>query len=134
MPLPALLIDSLFARLTVRYGAVWTRMWEGLDMAAVKADWAECLAGFERRPRSIEYALDNLPIDRPPNAAQFARLCGSAPVVYDMAQLSRSKPSEEEKRRVSALLRQTRDRLTAHVRPGNGRLGKGKGTNKGKAS
>jgi hypothetical protein len=49
-PLPSEWVDRLFSRIAVRYGADWLRMWEGLDMAAVKADWAETLAGLAGPP------------------------------------------------------------------------------------
>lgn len=78
-PLPPVWVDSLFARIQVRYGAAWVRMWEGIDMAAVKADWAEELGGFAARPDAIKHALGNLPTDRPPTVAQFRALCIASP-------------------------------------------------------
>lgn len=75
MQLPALWVDSLFARLQVRYGAPWTSLWAGLDLAIVKADWADELGAFHDCPEAIKHALANLPADRPPNGAQFKLLC-----------------------------------------------------------
>lgn len=75
MQLPSAWVDSLFARLQVRYGAPWTNLWAGLDLAAVKADWADELGAFHDCPEAIKHALSNLPADRPPNAAQFKMLC-----------------------------------------------------------
>jgi len=51
--LPEAWVDSLFARLAARYGAAWLRMWDGIPLDAVKADWAAELAGFAKalRPR-----------------------------------------------------------------------------------
>lgn len=72
-------VEKIHARLLVRYGAAWIRMWEGIDPAAVQADWAEELAGFEANPTAIKYALDNLPPDRPPTVAQFKALCINRP-------------------------------------------------------
>jgi hypothetical protein len=79
MPLPDSWVDSLFARLQVRYGSAWTNLWQGIDPAAVKADWAEELAGFESNPAAIKHALDNLPPDRPPMSARFKALCLNRP-------------------------------------------------------
>lgn len=75
MQLPDSWVDSLFARLQVRYGDAWTRKWEGVDIAAVKVDWAEELGGFANAPDAIKYGLAHLPRDWPPTAGQFAALC-----------------------------------------------------------
>lgn len=77
MSLPDSWVESLFKRLAVRYGAAWLRMWEGVDVAAIKADWADVLGGFQ--PEDIRFALNHLPADRPPNAMQFRDLCRRAP-------------------------------------------------------
>jgi len=79
MSLPASWVESLFARLTIRYGAGFMRQYADLDPAAVKADWASVLAGFAGHPESIRYALDNLPADKPPNAMQFRAICNGGP-------------------------------------------------------
>jgi hypothetical protein len=75
--LPKQSVDQIFARLLVRYGAAWIRMWDDIDMEAVKADWAEVLGNCSRE--SIHHALDHLPDGRPPNAMQFRDLCAAAP-------------------------------------------------------
>ena len=49
-------VDFIFARLTARYGDDWTRKWEGIDAAAIKADWAQVLAGVH--VSAIVYALE----------------------------------------------------------------------------
>lgn len=73
-------VDVLFSRLHVRYGAAWLAKWDGIDADAVKADWHEQLATiFERNPKAIAYALQNLPTGFPPNSDQFARLCTQQP-------------------------------------------------------
>lgn len=72
-------IDRLFARLLIRYGAQWLRMWEGIDMDAVKAEWAEELAGYATNLNAIGYGLDHLPADFPPNIAQFKAICNRRP-------------------------------------------------------
>lgn len=79
MSLPLEWIDSLFARMSVRYGAAWSRMYEGLDVSVVKADWARELAPYANDPDPIKYALDNLPTDWPPNVAQFKAICLNRP-------------------------------------------------------
>lgn len=73
MSLPASWVEEIFTRLTLRYGAAFQRQYADLDLSAVKADWADCLACFTIHPRAIAYALDNLP-DRAPNAGQFKAL------------------------------------------------------------
>lgn len=65
-------VDQIFARMLVRYGAAWLRMWDDIDMDAVKADWAETLHGFGAE--TIKHGLDYLP-ERPPNALQFRDIC-----------------------------------------------------------
>lgn len=81
MQLPDSWVDALFARLQVRYGAAWTRMWEGLDITAVKADWSEELGGYANAPEAIKHALAHLPPDRPPTVGQFLVLCQRVPEV-----------------------------------------------------
>lgn len=78
MSLPAAWVDALFHRLAVRYGASFSRQWEGLDMAAIKADWAEELGYYAEHPQAIAGALRELPTDFPPNAMQFRALCAKA--------------------------------------------------------
>lgn len=77
MSLPASWVELLFERLAVRYGHDFLRRWEGLDMAAVKADWAAELSGFSGD--DITYALRHMPAERPPTCAQFRDLCRKAP-------------------------------------------------------
>ena len=82
MSLPAAWIDKIFAKMLIRYGADWTRMWNGLDdkaMQLVKADWAQELGIFAERPEFIAHGLDNLPTDRPPRVGDFLKLCGAMP-------------------------------------------------------
>jgi hypothetical protein len=72
-------IDRLFARLLLRYGAQWMRMWEGIDMDAVKAEWADELSVYATNLDAIAYGLDHLPPDFPPNIAQFKAICNRRP-------------------------------------------------------
>lgn len=77
--LPSDWLDRIFGRLALRYADQWLRMWDGLDMAVVRADWADVLAGVQHRPDALRHALEHLPPDWPPNATQFKALCDSAP-------------------------------------------------------
>jgi hypothetical protein len=78
MSLPCKVIDRLFDRLTVTYGAQFMRAYEGQQPAAVKSSWAHELAGFENRLDAVAWALEMLP-DRCPNVIEFRRLCRAAP-------------------------------------------------------
>ena len=79
MSLPSAWIDSLFARLSVRYGSAFMRQYADLDAEAVKADWAEVLGGFNDKPEAIRYGLENLPSDKPVSALTFRDLCRRSP-------------------------------------------------------
>ena len=80
MALQPQFVNRIFTRLLARYGTAWIRAYEGVDDKLLKADWADQLAGFDDKPMAIKHALDNLPPDRPPNAAQFRALCNTAPL------------------------------------------------------
>lgn len=77
--LPMRWVERIFARLAVRYGRPFLARWDGLSMADVHADWADVLRGLDRRPSAIAYALEHLPIDRPPTAGEFRALCNACP-------------------------------------------------------
>jgi hypothetical protein len=79
-PLPREWLDRVFGRLMVRYADAWARMWVGLNMEAVRADWCDQLAGVQHRPEALKHALEHLPLERPPTAAQFRELCNRAPM------------------------------------------------------
>jgi len=104
--------EQIHARLLVRYGAQWIRMWDGIDPAAVRNDWAEQIGNFGRD--EIQFALEHLPPDRPPNAAQFRQLCLSAPRrhVVEPPQLERPDPTPEEKERIRAMLARAKAAVT----------------------
>jgi hypothetical protein len=85
MSLPSAWVESLFARLTIRYGSAFMRQYADIDADAVKADWADVLGGFAGQPEAIRYALENLPADKPPNAGQFRLMCNNAPVSAALA-------------------------------------------------
>lgn len=73
MPLDSRLVDLIHTRLLVRYAAKWIALYQAVDPADVKADWANELEGVPEY--AIRYALDNLSPDFPPNAAQFKSIC-----------------------------------------------------------
>ncbi len=81
MSLPDKWIEKIFHKLTVAYGRDFLGRWEGIPLADVKADWAECLAGFVANPGAISYALDHLPDSKPPTALDFRTICIRAPSV-----------------------------------------------------
>lgn len=115
--LPDAWVDSLFARMAVRYGSSWSAKWEGLDMAAVRADWAAELAGFAGWPEAISYGLQYIPADRPPTVTQFRELCRGAParrpVLSAVPQLAMSDELIEHRREeVRAKLKAVREKLT----------------------
>jgi hypothetical protein len=80
MPLPANWIDQLFTKLAVPYRTAWTMKWEGIDLDAVRADWAEELGGLHSSDgaRMIQYALRYLP-ERPPTVQEFRAQCNRCP-------------------------------------------------------
>lgn len=78
MSLPSPWVDRIFDKLTLVYGHAFIGRWAGLDLQAVKADWAHELAGFERNPEAIKHALQHLPVE-PPNVMQFRALANNAP-------------------------------------------------------
>lgn len=71
------LVELVLARMEVRYGVLWARMWENVPPEAVKADWAAELAGMSKH--AVHYGLRFLPLDRPPTSAAFKAICNRAP-------------------------------------------------------
>lgn len=71
-------IDAIFDKLAVRYGAEWLRLWDGADMPFVKADWAEELSGYANNLEPLRYALRHLP-ERCPNVGQFKKIANLCP-------------------------------------------------------
>jgi hypothetical protein len=100
MSLPDSWVNKIFDRMLVTYGAKWARLWEGVDIAAVKADWAQQLEGFDGA--AIFYALRYLPTEHPPTVLQFRDLCRKAPV---MAQVPRLEAPKADPERVRELLK-----------------------------
>lgn len=83
--LPREWVERIFTKLQIRYGRAFMARWDGIDIDAVKADWAHELAGLRSRPDLIVYALDNLPSDRPPTVGQLRELANSRPAERDPA-------------------------------------------------
>jgi hypothetical protein len=77
--LPLEWIDKLFLKLAIVYGVDIAKRYSGLDPAAVKTEWANCLSGFRDRPDAIKFALDHLPSDRCPTMLQFRDICRQCP-------------------------------------------------------
>lgn len=80
--LPSDWVDYIFSKLQLAYGRDFLAQWPALEIAAVKTDWAEKLAGLERHTDAIDHALSHLPSDKPVNALRFRDLCRTAPRAY----------------------------------------------------
>ena len=79
MSMPAAWTDSIFTKLTLIYGRDFTGRWEGMNICDIKTDWSHELAGYENRPKSIAWALQNLPAGKPPTVLEFRKLCNTLP-------------------------------------------------------
>ena len=79
MSLPLPWVERIFEKLTLVYGRTFLDRWAGLDIEAVKADWAHELDGLERKPEAIAYALKNLPAERPPTVLEFRAITYKRP-------------------------------------------------------
>lgn len=110
MSLPDLWIDRLFSRLAVRYGRSFLAQYDGIELDAVKADWAQCLGRFG--PDAIRHALDHMSPDRPPNVAQFRALCNSAPPP-PLKRLPPPQATPEDREKVRRILAELADKLRA---------------------
>lgn len=109
MALPLHWCDRLFERLTLAYGIAFIRQWDGIDIAQVKAYWADELGGLSAD--AIGFGLSVLPPDKPPNAIQFRLACQRAPE-RPMARLPPPKATEADRERVRQMLKGIRDKLT----------------------
>jgi hypothetical protein len=65
--------------MTLAYGHEFLRRWDGMDLSAVKADWAHELRRFHGNREAIAYGLSNLPVGRPPTVLEFRSICHSRP-------------------------------------------------------
>jgi hypothetical protein len=101
MSLRAEFVDVLFDRLSLRYGRAFLARWKGLDLQAVKADWARELSSYAERPDAIEHALALADPAEPPTAAQFRDLCSTPPTPAFRAQ-----PQAKQAQRAAEVRRQ----------------------------
>lgn len=79
MKLESAWVDKIFEKLTLRYGVSFTQQWRGIDVDAVRNDWATVLGGYSAHPGKIKFALDNLPLTTIKNVDEFKALCRQAP-------------------------------------------------------
>lgn len=79
MSLPITWVDRIFNRLTVRYGVRFLNHWKGVDIDAVRHDWANVLAGFENWPEAFLFAFEHMDDEKPPTAAMFRSMAMKAP-------------------------------------------------------
>jgi len=114
MSLPSPWVDRIFDKLTLTYGQAFLRRWQDLDIDAVKEDWAHELAGLQQSPKAITYALQNLPIDKPPTVLEFRAACRRMPPEVFVA-LPTAKLDPERLAEHAATAR----RRTARSAPGN---------------
>ena len=78
--LPSAWVEMIFKKLTLLYGKQFLAQWEGLDIAEVKADWAEELGRFADSPKALQFALENVSGKwPPPTVREFAEIALGAP-------------------------------------------------------
>lgn len=125
-PLPSRWVESLFARLAVTYGRDFVAQYDGLDLQAVKDDWAGKLADFwhkdgegEPHAPAISWALQNLP-PKPLNVEAFRQLCRGYRPIPDASQkrldVPVGPPSERVRRAFARLAEPIEDERPQAVR------------------
>jgi hypothetical protein len=82
-PLPMAWIERLFARLSAFYGSKFADLWRGCDLEAVKAVWANELAGYSRDELARGIAACRTR-DWPPTLPEFMKAC-RPPLDYEHA-------------------------------------------------
>jgi hypothetical protein len=117
MSLRADWVEVIFTKLSLAYGRDFLGRWEGLDLDAVKADWAHELAGFAGHRDAIAHALAHLP-PKPPTVLEFRAICRMAPTP-DVARLEAPVASVERRDAQLARLQQ----LQQLMRPAAGVVG-----------
>ena len=70
------IVQEIFRRLYLRYGADWSRHWAGLPESDMAQEWAQGLGDLA--PHEVAHALEHLP-DYPPNLPTFRRIALDAP-------------------------------------------------------
>ncbi len=101
-----LAVDMIFTKLSLVYGRDFLSRWEGIDLDAVKADWAHELGGLLNKPQAIKHALTHLPA-KPPNVVEFSKLCLSMPEDTTKA-LPLPKIDKEGQARIKEMLAKSR--------------------------
>ena len=79
MSLPSSWVENIFTKLTLIYGRKFLDQWAGIDIEAVKEDWAHELSGLAQSPAALSYALQNLPEGKPPTVLEFRATCRRMP-------------------------------------------------------
>ena len=74
--LSAEIVQEIFRKLYMRYGADWSGKWQGLDVDDMAQEWAQGLGDLA--PHEVAHALEHLP-DYPPNLPTFRRIALEAP-------------------------------------------------------
>lgn len=96
--LPMSWVNKIFHTLTVLHGREFLGRWEGVPIEDVKADWSERLGCFFTRPKAIEYALDNLPDNKPPTVLEFRAVCLRCPAPVLPALTALTAPAADPER------------------------------------
>lgn len=80
-------LDYVFAYMTGIYGSAFARQWEDVDSDMVRKVWSKVLGDYLKSKEILDYALNNLPSERPPSALAFRDLCAKSPDVIDISTL-----------------------------------------------
>lgn len=70
------IVQEIFRKLYMRYGADWSGKWQGLDVEDMAEEWAEVLGDLH--DWQVAFAFEHLP-DYPPNVQTFKRIAEEAP-------------------------------------------------------
>lgn len=75
--IPLAWVESLFARMSLTYGAKFADQWKNIDPMALKKHWAEALGKYA--PAELKRGVDALKTrDWPPTLPEFEKLCRPA--------------------------------------------------------
>lgn len=96
--LSAEIVQEIFRKLYMRYGADWSGKWQGLDVEDMAHEWAQGLGDLA--PHEVAHALEHLP-DYPPNMPTFRRIALEAPRPDRFAAL----PAPQERKTYAQLAR-----------------------------
>jgi AcrR family transcriptional regulator len=84
------LTEQILSKLALTYGVRFHAVYEGMDAAMVRRNWAKELDGVSRE--GVLYAMANLPERFPPNVLEFRRLCQSRRTEAERLRLPPPKP------------------------------------------